>query len=1575
MPAALPLGCRPAKGLPLNPAAPAADPQRWLEQIADARDITDELRLALETFDCDQPRLRTYVRSWADVVALPSFAEVPELLRGVDPTADCPELASSPFSFRDPIPKTPPIPAPKPQHSTLRVRGWHDLLTEESMGRVNRTLGDALTELVRMSKFDVECIRGLQGRELELFLTQWRAFSTPCIIGRSGFKPGVFPTIWDMRAPDADGYYHPVDFNAPLESHLDLPGIRDYLSKCRDRSVVDMVTLRGCTFSANVEYQLVILPHLISMPPGFALTSQELTRLEKEGYLSLYPFLPFCPWRTIQQGCVPRPLEALRPRRISNASGVHYVLLDDDGRPYVPLNVAINHRGRLPGPYRFENATVAISGHFGDVNIQRPRQSHRPNTVWAPEIKPRVKDLLADMAILQWAGRHVFHLPLLIFNDDMKDAFNQLPVAPEDWWKMGFVWARLQPLGGYVIACVAEFVLGFGYTTASGICQRYMEAVCERLTADMNAEDQPLLAVQAEMDVAVKSYLETRNRTAMITGRVEAQLFICKVYSDDPVFAALGVARLVRLLSKWGRFIIMSRHRMAIPEKRQIGLRAKWLGLQHWAYLGVTVVPKQKAFKLCHELKQVIDGVAPTRQSWKRTAGLCGHVKDALCLPREALYHIYGPLDTPGDPGSNVIITDRLRSACVQLHERISSCPGGSCLAAFEQQRAALPFIADRSVIMTSDAALRGTTSPGIGGYMHGFAWRLPLAPDDCSGRFELPISVLEFVGIGINMIEFPSVVPEPLLYNYIMGSDSDNSVGSLVDESSKSENMQQTCSELRSLAAYELHAERTSLAQIYGEGNVFADAISRGWYDYIASLERQFGIKLIWLELSAPSLAFFQRVRDGFRRDVVQRRRRLSAGNGVRTGEADHPGPSDGPSFSPTRSLSAPAAHSPASLGKRRAADICAMPSMTPPQAATSSSAAGPSFTPPTQLASNNTNDNYSSLAIPGIGTSRAGPSFSPPRAAPASQVREPATTPTPRARWSAPPTIPRGKGPAAARFNPLSSESWNNAHEELLSFMQNDTSDMALRPPDPTTIPTMVATVGSYVLRAVPPNSASKAESAWAHWSPVMAELGAAEWRKNLDLSGTTRESRMVIARECMLWLMALVMIWRRMRAKRRENTTAKPASALGVILAIRAAHRQHGYPVPDVSAMQKCLKGMKLEYVQYNGAAALLPHRKEPLTDDDVEKMLAAPDKATRGSIVVDWSSVLFKSFRALVLFLRKSAMRKADALSLADVSHPMDFMRSNITWSVGGTIYSAMSQTLRARMRPGDALIGRPAGSKADPLAEYFGANPIYLPYGLEPNNAAAAMADLELAAPCAEHERATTPAFPRNADNEPLLMSLADAIFAFVTSLTLGRRAPLVSLHSCRVYLACALKALGADDPTIQAICRWKTPESIKIYGRLTGADYMALVRRTASVTTSSVLATNAAGISPPVDDDSFFADELAFNEQRQPQAAAAAADCDVDGTSAGSALVPEPVRSSARPAPGAPAAAAPPKRRRRSTYITLRFVQANPKRPGSAAYARYDAYKGATTPGEFTARGGTAADLRHDVRKGYCSAS
>ena len=44
-----------------------------------------------------------------------------------------------------------------------------------------------------------------------------------------------------------------------------------------------------------------------------------------------------------------------------------------------------------------------------------------------------------------------------------------------------------------------------------------------------------------------------------------------------------------------------------------------------------------------------------------------------------------------------------------------------------------------------------------------------------------------------------------------------------------------------------------------------------------------------------------------------------------------------------------------------------------------------------------------------------------------------------------------------------------------------------------------------------------------------------------------------------------------------------------------------------------------------------------------------------------------------------------------------------------------------------------------------------------------------------------------------------------------------------SPHSFRRYLACALKAQGVADSTIQALLRWKTAESLKLYSFLNWA--------------------------------------------------------------------------------------------------------------------------------------------------------
>ena len=49
----------------------------------------------------------------------------------------------------------------------------------------------------------------------------------------------------------------------------------------------------------------------------------------------------------------------------------------------------------------------------------------------------------------------------------------------------------------------------------------------------------------------------------------------------------------------------------------------------------------------------------------------------------------------------------------------------------------------------------------------------------------------------------------------------------------------------------------------------------------------------------------------------------------------------------------------------------------------------------------------------------------------------------------------------------------------------------------------------------------------------------------------------------------------------------------------------------------------------------------------------------------------------------------------------------------------------------------------------------------------------------------------------------------------------------------------------------------------------------------------------------------------------------------------------------------------------------LRFQQPNPKRPGSASYARYEKYKQAPSYSEMLRLGGTLADFRHDWKSGF----
>ena len=65
-----------------------------------------------------------------------------------------------------------------------------------------------------------------------------------------------------------------------------------------------------------------------------------------------------------------------------------------------------------------------------------------------------------------------------------------------------------------------------------------------------------------------------------------------------------------------------------------------------------------------------------------------------------------------------------------------------------------------------------------------------------------------------------------------------------------------------------------------------------------------------------------------------------------------------------------------------------------------------------------------------------------------------------------------------------------------------------------------------------------------------------------------------------------------------------------------------------------------------------------------------------------------------------------------------------------------------------------------------------------------------------------------------------------------------------SLHSFRIYLACALLDRGYSEAAIMAALRWKTCEALKIYARMGDAGYADMIEAAATATITSTQAPN-----------------------------------------------------------------------------------------------------------------------------------
>ena len=318
--------------------------------------------------------------------------------------------------------------------------------------------------------------------------------------------------------------------------------------------------------------------------------------------------------------------------------------------------------------------------------------------------------------------------------------------------------------------------------------------------------------------------------------------------------------------------------------------------------------------------------------------------------------------------------------------------------------------------------------------------------------------------------------------------------------------------------------------------------------------------------------------------------------------------------------------------------------------------------------------------------------------------------------------------------------------------------------------------------------------------------------------------------------------------MKPRSHSDPAPKPASTAACVSSVRRVHAHSGPTLPCAPAINRTTAGLCRRYVQAHGAAALMPSRKEPLKKEHLVAIYRVADGTPlRRSRKVHWASVFFTSWRAFTNTTRTTGSRKDGLLELSASSFTRGSMsRANLRWRICGVIYANVTRELLARLALGDAAVLIPGCSKSDPFALFVGSSPMYLPYAPDDNtNAAAALRDLELAAPISGARRSRVPLFVCDESFRPLTHAQADDAFDALSALALDPAvARTLSLRSGRVFLASALKALGFDDPDIQAFVRWRDPASIAIYAHREPDECIATLSQALDVDITSVLTKN-----------------------------------------------------------------------------------------------------------------------------------
>ena len=412
------------------------------------------------------------------------------------------------------------------------------------------------------------------------------------------------------------------------------------------------------------------------------------------------------------------------------------------------------------------------------------------------------------------------------------------------------------------------------------------------------------------------------------------------------------------------------------------------------------------------------------------------------------------------------------------------------------------------------------------------------------------------------------------------------------------------------------------------------------------------------------------------------------------------------------------------------------------------------------------------------------------------------------------------------------------------LARHLEADSSAQALRPADPSLFRSLGDAVGEALVQSVPKLTAKKDRTGWAYWEEFTTMWGTPALRTE---TRDHRERETFLAAAFVVWLSGVV-------PARGGRGLPKPKSLLAHLHAVGRVHRLHGLVFDHGQLASTVVKTLNTRYCEVYGT--LTPGRKEPLTRRMLRTMLEPRHQGLSlgGGRVLDWGSWFGTNLAAAMAVSSSGGFRKGELALAAGAAHSrLRMSRASLFWIIGGELLRCPSPLQLAGLQAGDkaGLLAGPC--KNDPWGVHFGAHPLYFAFVPgDPDNTAARLRTLVLECPVEPQHLQATPLFSAGPDFAPMRHHHLDAALRALLRQSFGEeRAQRYSWHSFRIGLACSLLAAGASEATIMALCRWRSPEALRSYARLSFEEYVEWLRRAEVAEPHSIQGPNVPAVGVP----------------------------------------------------------------------------------------------------------------------------